>query len=71
LSAVARRAQAEAHRSNPEKEGIATPPAPSRDDGEEVSTRELMALEHFQEKWNPVFRPKMRPRKNLERFQFP
>jgi hypothetical protein len=21
-------------------------------------------LEHFQEKWNPVFRPKMRQRKN-------
>jgi hypothetical protein len=25
-------------------------------------------LEHFQEKWNPVFRPKMRQRKMLERF---
>jgi hypothetical protein len=23
-----------------------------------------MALEHFQEKWNPAFRPKMRQRKN-------
>jgi hypothetical protein len=28
-------------------------------------------LEHFQEKWNPVFRPKMRQCKMLERFQFP
>jgi hypothetical protein len=28
-------------------------------------------LEHFQEKWNPVFRPKMRPLKMLERFSFP
>jgi hypothetical protein len=25
-----------------------------------------MLLEHFQEKWNPVFRPKMRQRKMLE-----
>jgi hypothetical protein len=25
----------------------------------------LPGLEHFQEKWNPVFRPKMRQRKNL------
>src|SRR6267154_243156 len=24
----------------------------------------LRSLEHFQEKWNPVFRPKMRQRKN-------
>jgi hypothetical protein len=23
------------------------------------------ALEHFQEKWNPVFRPKMRQRKDV------
>jgi hypothetical protein len=25
--------------------------------------RQLRNLEHFQEKWNPVFRPKMRQRK--------
>jgi hypothetical protein len=30
-----------------------------------------LALEHFQEKWNPVFRPKMRQRKMLERFLSP
>jgi hypothetical protein len=29
------------------------------------------ALEHFQEKWNPVFRPKMRQCKMLERFLSP
>jgi hypothetical protein len=29
-------------------------------------------LEHFQDKWNPVFRPKMRQReKMLEQFLFP
>jgi hypothetical protein len=28
-------------------------------------------LEHFQEKWEPVFRPEMRPRKKPERIQFP
>jgi hypothetical protein len=29
-------------------------------------------VEHFQEKWNPVFRPKMRQtQKMLERFLFP
>jgi hypothetical protein len=28
-------------------------------------------LEHFQEKWNPVFRPKMQPRKMLERLPSP
>jgi hypothetical protein len=31
----------------------------------------MLLLEHFQEKWNPVFRPKMRQRKMLERFLFP
>jgi hypothetical protein len=28
-------------------------------------------LEHFQEKWKPVFRPKMRHRKKIELIQFP
>jgi hypothetical protein len=32
----------------------------------------LRASEHFQEKWNPVFRPKNATKaKMLERFQFP
>jgi hypothetical protein len=26
----------------------------------------LLYREHFQEKWNPVFRPKMRQRKNAD-----
>ena len=29
------------------------------------------AFEHFQEKWNPVFRPKMRPHKKIEQLLFP
>jgi hypothetical protein len=30
----------------------------------------MAGLEHFQEKWNPVFRPKMRNARMLERLLF-
>jgi hypothetical protein len=30
-----------------------------------------MTLEHFQEKWNPVFRPKVRTKKSWSKFMFP
>jgi hypothetical protein len=33
-----------------------------------VWPRPVFALEHFPEKWAPVFRKKMRQIKNLERF---
>ncbi|CVI61198.1 conserved hypothetical protein [Agrobacterium deltaense NCPPB 1641] len=34
-----------------------------------TSARVVLPLEHFQEKWNPVFRPEMRQNKELECFR--
>jgi len=31
--------------------------------------RYVLFIEHFQEKWTPVFRPEMRQNKELERFR--
>jgi hypothetical protein len=44
---------------------LAIGPFPLSRPDDQLARRDLVAsLEHFQEKWNPVFCPKMRQRKN-------